>query len=331
MTPPLASTAAARAKPARRVSGEAPPGERPGARVASSPAPVSPAPRPNSGTRVARPPRRGVRPGRGTATRPARRVSGPASTPPGMVIRIAGTSVRLPVIRLGSLPQLRPMPVVGPIGVRALEFGRALPDSRVVDRLVRARLWVALLAILLFGLVAINVSMLKLNSESGRNAEAARTLGIRNTQLHAKVSRLASGERIQTAARALGFSLPTPDQIDYLNARGNDGKRAAKALRSGALAGPALVLQAPLPSPAPAPTDTTSGQPTAKTNKAAGAPTDTNSTGATQNQTNNTTTNTTNTGQAPSTTPGAATPTSPSTQGQPAPQGTGGQTASPGG
>src|SRR5439155_2290553 len=131
-----------------------------------------------------------------------------------------------------------------------------LPDSRVVDRLVRARLWVALLAILLFGLVAINVSMLKLNSESGRNAEAARKLGIRNTQLQAKVSRLASGDRIQAAARALGFSLPAPDQIDYLNAHVGDGKRAAKAISSGAFGSGTLaapVVQAPPAAATPAP------------------------------------------------------------------------------
>ena len=252
--------------------------------------------------------------------------------PRGRVLRIAGTSVRLPVIRLGSLPELRPVPVVGPIGVRAIEFGRALPDSRLVDRLVRARLWVALLALLLFGLVAINVSMLKLNSESGRNAEAARTLGIRNTQLHAKVSRLASGERIQNAARALGFSLPTPDQIDYLNAHrgrwqaGRPRRSAWGPSAPASLAAP--VLAAPVVPAARAPTPT-SGQ---STDKAAGRqPTDTTSTGATQNQTNGTT-ETTNGGQTPSTgAPAAGTPTSPSTQGQPAPQGTGGQTAGPGG
>jgi hypothetical protein len=122
--------------------------------------------------------------------------------------------------------------VLGTIGVHAFRVGRALPDSRLLDRLLRARAWVLLLGVLLFGLVAMNVSLLKLNAESGRSAETARALAIRNTQLQAKVSRLASGERLQAAARRLGFSMPPPDRVQYLTVRRGDGHRAARAILS---------------------------------------------------------------------------------------------------
>jgi cell division protein FtsB len=98
----------------------------------------------------------------------------------------------------------------------------------MVDRLVRGRAWIGLLGVLLIGLVGLNVSLLKLNAAAGRNAEWARKLRIENADLQARVSKLRSGQRIQDAARAMGFVMPAAASVHYLTADpGRDAPRAA--------------------------------------------------------------------------------------------------------
>ena len=131
-----------------------------------------------------------------------------------------------------GLPVLRPLPVLGAIGSHAFRVGRSLPDSRLLDRLMRGRAWIVLIGVLLFGLVAINVSLLKLSSVAGRNAETVRTLRIQNTELQAKVSKLASAERLERAGRDLGLSMSIAGRVRYLKVRSTDGRRAAHAIRT---------------------------------------------------------------------------------------------------
>jgi hypothetical protein len=128
--------------------------------------------------------------------------------------------------------------------------GRSLPDSRLLDRLMRGRAWIVLIGVLLFGLVAMQVSLLKLNAVAGRNAETVRTLRIQNTELQAKVSKLASAERLERAGRDLGLSMSIAGRVRYLTVRSSDGRRAARAIRNWETL-PSFAF-APLPA-APAP------------------------------------------------------------------------------
>jgi hypothetical protein len=150
-----------------------------------------------------------------------------------------------------GLPVLRPLPVLGSIGSHAFRVGRSLPDSRLLDRLMRGRAWIVLIGILLIGLVAINVSLLKLSAEAGRNAETVKTLRIQNTQLRARVSRLASAERLERAGRDLGLAMSIAGRVRYLSVRPGDGRKAARAIRTWETL-PTFAF-APLPAaPAPA-------------------------------------------------------------------------------
>jgi hypothetical protein len=98
----------------------------------------------------------------------------------------------------------------------------------MVDRLVRGRAWIALLGIILIGLVGLNVSLLKLNAAAARNAEWAKLLRIENADLQARVSHLLSAQRIQDAARNMGFVMPAAASVHYLTADpGRDAPRAA--------------------------------------------------------------------------------------------------------
>jgi hypothetical protein len=164
--------------------------------------------------------------------------------------------------------------VLGTIGSHAFRAGRSLPDSRLLDRLMRGRAWIGLLGVLLIGLVALNVSLLKLNAQAGQNAEKAKALRIQNTQLRAKVSRLASAKRLERAGRELGLGMPVAGRVRYLVAHPGDGARAAHALRSPAGTAFAFAPLPVTPPPAPvaqAPSGATTAQPAGATG-AAGAP-----------------------------------------------------------
>jgi hypothetical protein len=226
MSPPSATTAAARTRPAvRRVAKAA----QPKARAAAKP---RPAPRAPAKKQAAGKPRlpaarstrsRGGRAAVARGSRGHRRVSGPA--------RVSGATAALP--QLPALPRLRPLPSIGTIGSHAFRVGKGLPDSRLLDRLLRGRVWIGLIALLLFGLVFLNVSLLRMNSAAGHNAEQVKELRIQNDRLNAKVSRLQGGDRLDRVAGRLGLVMPEPGSVHYLSARGSDAEQAARALRGG--------------------------------------------------------------------------------------------------
>ena len=113
-----------------------------------------------------------------TAARPAapRRVSGPLRPAP------AGA----PPLRRGNT------------GV--FERLRALPETRVVDGLLRGRVWIWLIGMLLGGIVAMQVSLLKLNAGISRAVTTAGTLERQNADIEADIGRLSSAERVREAA-----------------------------------------------------------------------------------------------------------------------------------
>ena len=122
---------------------------------------------------------------------------------------------------------------------------------------MRGRAWIVLIGMLLIGLVALNVSLLKLNAEAGRNAEKVKSLRIQNTQLRARVSSLASAERLERTGRDLGLAMSIAGRVRYLSVRPGDGRKAAKAIRTWETL-PTFAF-APLPEP-PAPTVTAETQ-----------------------------------------------------------------------
>ncbi len=126
--------------------------------------------------------------------------------------------------------------------------------SRAMDRLVRSRVWIGIVAFGLIGLVAMQVSLLKLNSGIGRAVETASTLERSNQTLRAEISTLSSGERIQKLAADQNMIMPAPSDVTYLragNAHG-DAVRAAQHMRAPDPALPAGLAGAAVQSIAPA-------------------------------------------------------------------------------
>jgi hypothetical protein len=97
---------------------------------------------------------------------------------------------------------------------------RALPEHRVVDGLLRSRAWIVLIAVLLGGIVAMQVSMLKLNAGISRAVETTATLERQNADIADTISRMSSGDRVRQAALDSGMVAPPAGAIGFLRSRG---------------------------------------------------------------------------------------------------------------
>jgi cell division protein FtsL len=145
---------------------------------------------------------------RGAAPRAPRRVSGPARP----AFAGAPAAARPFALRLGAT---------------AMRVG----DARLLDRLVRGRAWIALVAIGLIGIVFMQVSLLKLNAGISRAVTAADTLERQNSSLRGDISNLDSDERIQAVAAKLGMTTPAAGDVHYLDGREANGARAAASIK----------------------------------------------------------------------------------------------------
>jgi cell division protein FtsL len=108
---------------------------------------------------------------------------------------------------------------------------RALPEHRVVDRLLRSRLWIWALGALLGGIVTMQVSLLKLNSGISRAVETTTTLERQNAELEMAIARLSSPARVDDGAQALGMVLPAAGQVGYLTPGPRDAERAVRRMQ----------------------------------------------------------------------------------------------------
>jgi hypothetical protein len=144
---------------------------------------------------------------------------------------------------------LRPLPAPG---------GRALPhrrgqtsafarvgriaDHRIVDGLLRSRAWIVVVAVLLGGIVAMQVSLLKLDSGISRAVEASATLERQNADMQDRIARLSSAQRVSQAATRAGMVFPPAGDVGYLRARGaRDAQLAARRMSPPSAAAQALM------------------------------------------------------------------------------------------
>jgi hypothetical protein len=169
-----------------------------------------------------------------TAPRIPRRVSGPARP---VRARLGGTAA--PRTSAPAAPTAAPRsrrlrhassPRQGAtVGARTAAFIRSLPDHSLLDRIVRGRAWIPLLGVLLAGIVAMQVEVLKLGASIGRSLERSTALEGRNELLQANVAALADDQRIERLAAKMGMIMPGPDQVGFLASapNGNLGRAIA--------------------------------------------------------------------------------------------------------
>src|SRR3954465_586206 len=118
---------------------------------------------------------------------------------------------------------LRPAPAAAPPLRRGttgvFERLRALPETRVMDGLLRGRAWIWLIGLLLGGIVAMQVSLLKLNAGISRAVTASSTLERQNADIEAEIAKLSSGERVRAPPPREGMVMPPAGDVTYLRAR----------------------------------------------------------------------------------------------------------------
>jgi hypothetical protein len=142
-------------------------------------------------------------------------------------------AVALPLRRpfIGREPAPRPAPVPRPApdtrrakgGKPATGIARgvgafvvSLPDHTWLDKVVRGRAWIPLLGVLLVGIVAAQVEILKLGANMGRSLEQTTTLTSQNELLRESVASLSDDQRIERLATNMGMVLPPPGAVGYL-------------------------------------------------------------------------------------------------------------------
>jgi len=184
---------------------------------------------------------------RSPAPRGPRRVSGPARP-------------RSAPARRGA-PRVRGGAVALPLPLRVARRAARLGDARVLDRLVRGRAWIAIVAVGLMGIVFMQVSMLKLNAGIGRAVTSAETLERQNAELRAHNAELEGGERLQGVATELGMVMPAAGDVRFLAARYASAARAARSITAPDPVTPGTTLAAAPATAAPAAASPVAGAP----------------------------------------------------------------------
>ncbi|HEV3379260.1 MAG TPA: hypothetical protein VG126_18450, partial [Thermoleophilaceae bacterium] len=129
----------------------------------------------------------------------------------------------------GSLPRARPARRGhAPPAARTAPLPRG---ARILDALLTGRLWIGLVGVLLAGIVFFNVDLLQMNREITQMADRATQLKRQNDRLRHDYARLASSERIQEAAAALGLVYPAAGEVRYLESDPKiDAHKASKRI-----------------------------------------------------------------------------------------------------
>jgi hypothetical protein len=164
-------------------------------------------------------PRRTASPARRTPA--PRRVSGPAKG------RSAARAAAGVAPRGGAVA----LPAQGGIALGLIEALRGIAKHRWLDRLIAGRVWIALVAFALIGIVAMQLWVVKLGVGIGRALEHEGLLQRENATLSIEDARLSSGERVEQLAAARGMVVASPGALRFDASRGAlDARLAAAAL-----------------------------------------------------------------------------------------------------
>jgi hypothetical protein len=168
-----------------------------------------------------------VRPRRPLAPRGPRRVSGPARRAP------------------SAQPARSRRRAVDGSALGLISVLESLAQHRMLDRLIRGRTWIGIVAFALIGIVTLQLGLLKLNGGIGRALEHEAVLQRENAALSIENSELAAGTRVETRAARLGMSFVPAGSLHFLSSssRGDVGK-AASALATASVAAASAEAQA---------------------------------------------------------------------------------------
>lgn len=145
--------------------------------------------------------------------------------------------VRHPRRISGPARPSRPAPRTAPhtddhgLALRAIGVYERVSDNALLDRLVRGRLWIGLLAFALIGIVAMQLMVLKLNTGIGATLAREAALQRSNAQLGIEAATGSGEGRIEPLAAATGMSFAPSGSVHFVaSSPTSDISRAAAAL-----------------------------------------------------------------------------------------------------
>jgi hypothetical protein len=156
------------------------------------------------------------------ATAPARRVR--------VSSRYAELKTKSAPVRSQRAPVRRPGGHLIPIAVGTATAVRQLPDSSLMVRLTRGRVWIAVLGVLLAGIVAVNVATLSFAASQGHIEKNIQALEKENSLLRARDATRSGAARVRHEAAARGLAAAPVDQVSRVKASAHDVRVAAQRL-----------------------------------------------------------------------------------------------------
>jgi len=117
-----------------------------------------------------------------------------------------------------------------PLAFRLVGALHGLTEGRLVDRLVRGQIWIAIVGVGLIGIVFMQVSMLRMNAGIGTAVERTAVLERENAALEASISKLSSSERIQKAAARAGMIQASDATGNFLDASNVSMRKAVNGI-----------------------------------------------------------------------------------------------------
>ncbi|MGH2834587.1 MAG: hypothetical protein ACRDKD_00135 [Solirubrobacteraceae bacterium] len=130
-----------------------------------------------------------------------------------------------------TAPRIAPRREDHGLALRAVGAYERVSDSALLDRLVRGRLWIGLLAFALIGIVAMQLMVLKLNTGIGTTLAREAALQRSNAQLGIEAATGSGEGRIEPLAAATGMTFAPSGSVHFVaSSPAGDISRAAAVL-----------------------------------------------------------------------------------------------------
>jgi hypothetical protein len=112
-------------------------------------------------------------------------------------------------------------------------------DHRLLDRLIRGRIWIGIIAFALIGIVAMQVAVLKLNTGTASALETKSTLMREISAAEVASSTLGSGAHIEAEAVRRGMVMAAAAPVGVVTVKRSDADGASALLASSPAQAPA--------------------------------------------------------------------------------------------
>jgi hypothetical protein len=166
-------------------------------------------------------------PKRATAPAPAPSRTTPPRRKPAAPKRKAAPA--RPAPRRKAAPARRGQLIPLAVGRTAVAVSQ-LPDSSLMVRMTRGRLWIGVLGVLLAGVVALNVATLSFAASLGKLTEQITALEKDYSATGGREANLFSTERVRNSGAQMGLAMPTTEEPHVIEAGPDDVAKAVARL-----------------------------------------------------------------------------------------------------